>query len=407
MLFRTLSISAMLVLSNGFAVWQPSRLVKMQTQLNLAKKTVTQNKGFQQYGEIDSNYCNLSKDQILDLIRSRNKARRSRNFRKADELLETLNQNNVHLTDTKKLWRADGEIFDINGYSEQEYSKASNSLPITEREEDYVNQKLRDRSKAKLKRDFDTADDIIDELRFLKNVVVDDSALSWRVTEGFKTEYTYGGRRLNNLSEEDIKKIEVLIKQRSDAKGSKNYDLADELLENLEMVHGVRVDDATKSWYFLPKIHDENELMDRPRVSDPRWGESPKESAPENKNESDWSEVDDNVPDGISISDNSDRMPDGISITSDDKPVVPEGISISNESPVPTMPEGVVIESASDHQVPDGISISSDPVPKQPSLSKAALSDFTVPILKDKLRDAGLPVSGRKSELIDRLLNAS
>jgi hypothetical protein len=33
------------------------------------------------------------------------------------------------------------------------------------------------------------------------------------------------------------------------------------------------------------------------------------------------------------------------------------------------------------------------------------LSDLTIPQLKDKLREQGLPVSGKKAELIDRLLS--
>jgi hypothetical protein len=37
---------------------------------------------------------------------------------------------------------------------------------------------------------------------------------------------------------------------------------------------------------------------------------------------------------------------------------------------------------------------------------RASLSTMTVPELKEKLRVAGLPVSGKKSELIARLLEA-
>jgi len=40
-----------------------------------------------------------------------------------------------------------------------------------------------------------------------------------------------------------------------------------------------------------------------------------------------------------------------------------------------------------------------------PTSSSEELSKFTVPKLKEKLRERGLPVSGRKQELIDRLLN--
>ena len=38
------------------------------------------------------------------------------------------------------------------------------------------------------------------------------------------------------------------------------------------------------------------------------------------------------------------------------------------------------------------------------SFSEEELSKLTVPVLKEKLKEAGLPVSGKKAELISRLL---
>ena len=379
----------------------------------MAKKnkqtTTTQNKGFQQYGEINHDYCSLTRDHILDLIRSRNKARRSRNFTTADEILATLNKNNVHLNDSKKLWRADGEIFDIKGYSKMRYTKSSNSKPITAREEEYVKQKLNERSEAKLRRDFNSADDILDELRFLKNIIVDDSALTWRVAEPFKTSYTYGGRRLNNVPEEEISNIERLIRERADAKERKDYAKADKILEDLQIRCGVRVDDTKKTWYFLPKIEDED-YKDAILEKNQRWDKNDTNTRVntrqrnQRKNVPDWSETYENVPErksmpeGNGISSDDKEIPEGISISSSE-PEIPEGISISSSEP--EIPEGISIAGDA---IPDGITISDEPATIKLLPSKSELSGFTVPMLKEKLRAAGLPVSGRKSELIDRLL---
>ena len=66
------------------------------------------------------------------------------------------------------------------------------------------------------------------------------------------------------------------------------------------------------------------------------------------------------------------------------------------------------------HTMPDGITIDTDefepisqgtPVPKQLERQEN-LSECTVPVLKEKLKAAGLPVSGRKADLIDRLINS-
>lgn len=369
--------------------------------------------GFQQFGEpINPSYCRLIEPQILKLIQQRTKARRSQNFKLADEILGNLTKNNVHLHDKKKLWRADGEIFDIKGYEDMEYAKASNSKPITEREEEYVNQKLRDRSSAKLRRDFNMADDILDELKFLKNVEVDDNNFTWQVKEPFKTEYTYGGKRLNNVPEEEILKINGLIKARAEAKERKDYKVADEVLLDLKVGCGVRVDDAKKAWFFLPKFDDDydgyqdNERDgrdssnarsregadlgrdERMRDMDRKYQElQDRQRTPDRSTyvEEEEEKLDTIVPDGISL------VPDGISI-------LPEGISI---------PDGISIPE--DPPMPDGISLSASNEEDtksshaSPSQSLEDLEACTVPMLKEKLREAGLSVSGRKAELIERL----
>lgn len=350
-------------------------------------KPQPQRVGFQQYGgPINHDYCRLTNDQILKKMQQRTKARRARNFELADEILANLNQNSVYFHDKKKLWRADGEIFDIKGYETMEYAKSPQSQPITPREEEYVNQKLRERSNAKLSRDFSTADDILDELKFIKNVMVDDSTLTWKVTEPFKTAYTYGGKRLNNVAEEEIQKIDGMIRDRAKAKEGKSYKVADDIMEDLEVNFGVRVDDSKKSWFFLPKFDDDGGYLDdaserrgRDDVdTNTKWVDEVRKREPDDfraKNEEPEPAVDD----------------------SDEISLVPEGISI---------PDGIGI--AEDPPMPDGISLSSEEDNAKSSQSPALqslenLGTCTVPMLKEKLREAGLPVSGRKAELIERL----
>ena len=345
-----------------------------------------QQRGFQQYGEeINQTYCALSRDRIIQMIRERSKARRGRDFETADQILKTLQINRVFLDDKKKLWRADGEDFDRHGYENAEYTKSSNSRPISPREEEYVNQKLKERSNAKLMKNYDLADDILDELRFLKNVVVDDTKKTWSVSEPFKAEYSYGGRRLNNIPDEEIQKIERLIRERATAKTNKDYKIADEILEELKVVYGIRVDDSRKSWFFLPKFDDENDhFSDESRRSDRQENKTSRRTKQARKRTSDWSEVDKQeatLPDGVTLESEKSTMSDGIALS--EESAMLEGISIS-EGPV---------------SIPEGISIGND----ESAQNTTELESLTVPQLKEKLRAAGKPVSGRKAELIDRL----
>jgi hypothetical protein len=64
------------------------------------------------------------------------------------------------------------------------------------------------------------------------------------------------------------------------------------------------------------------------------------------------------------------------------------------------IPEGV--ESPSGVEIPEGVELSNG---GDSSASQAQLESMTVKLLREKLRDAGMPVSGRKSDLIRRLLD--
>ena len=180
-------------------------------------------------------------------------------------------------------------------------------------------------------------------------------------------------------------------------------------MEDLQIRCGVRVDDTKKTWYFLPKIEDED-YKDAILEKNQRWDKNDTNTRVntrqrnQRKNVPDWSETYENVPErksipeGNGISSDDKEIPEGISISSSE-PEIPEGISISSSEP--EIPEGISIAGDA---IPDGITISDEPATIKLLPSKSELSGFTVPMLKEKLRAAGLPVSGRKSELIDRLL---
>ena len=323
---------------------------------------------WKQFGDkIDPMLCPLSKSEIVSLITERNKARRSRNFELADSILKKLQYNNVYLDDKKKLWRADGESF----HQVPQYRKDPNSKPISDREEAYVQIKVQERAEAKFARKFSVADDILDELRFLKNVVINDDTLTWRVTEAFKTVYEFGGKRLHNVPEETLRSIEQLIKERAEAKDNKDYNVADEILDTLQEDYGVRVDDAKKAWFFLPRPREvEDEIAILKQSGTIARNAKNKNRVKSKQKSRDASEI----PLGISFDDDDDRLPIGISLgTNENREEMPQGVQVNSQ------------DTTCDE------------------MNNIDLNSYTVPQLKDKLREAGLPVSGRKSELVARL----
>jgi len=311
--------------------------------------------------------CKLTAQGIEDLIRKRNQARRARNFSLADKLLSDLNDNNVILDDKKKLWRADGESF--GGDNGRAYRKAPNSKPVSNEDEAYVCAKLEERADAKRRKDYMVADDILDELRFLMNVTVDDQKMTWRVTDPFKTLYTYGGQRMQNVPKESLKQIEQLVRERADAKKTKKYRRADEILEDLKIHFGVRVDDNKKAWYFIQKSKEERTALNDRKETAKKNIDGKRKKKKSKAEVSDWSvlKTDNAVPEAASVEDSGEVMPEGIAIQKLIQSSGTESRSLEHKN-------------------------------------KSELEALTIPRLKDMLRDSGLAVSGRKAELVDRLL---
>ncbi len=370
-------------------------------------KPQTKGKVYQQIGApINPNICSFTKSEILQHIKERTKARRSQNFQKADQILSILKRENVFVNDATKQWRADGRSFidfssggngSTAAYSEDsskgkddnfiEYTKARNSRSISSRDEEYVLHKLRQRHEAKLNRDYDTADDILDELRFLKNVEVDDTKYLYRVVDPFKVEYTFGGKRINNVHPDILQDIESKIKERDSAKKRKDYELADLILKQLTEKYAVRVDDKKKEWHFMRKKENDKgakKLVEKQQKDKP----SRQSDRKDDDSVSDWSAVDNEsngiMPEGISLGDESEEQVNNDEIFS---MPIPEGIVISDyDEPIQGTNTSLSLQQSRDDLV-------------------AELESMTIPILKGKLREAGLPVSGRKMELIERLMN--
>lgn len=340
--------------------------------------------GYEQIGKLDENVCTLSESEIVQLLKQRTKARRARDFQKADELLSNLKSHNVSVNDSTKQWRADGRYFvdfnnkndslDTNDDTKSIYNRARKSRPLTDRDEEYIVRKLKERYMAKLNRDFDLADDILDELRFLKNVEVDDAKRTFCVVDPFKLEYTFGGKRINNIHPDILQQIELKVKKRADAKKQKNYELADTLLSDLTEKHGVRVDDAKKEWHFVMKKKNDLELVKR--------GENEKKPNRKEKPSKRMS-ASELIP-GVSLVQPSNNKTN-YHESSRTKDQIPEGIIIQEDD------SSSFDESEKDVQ----------------TLNESNLETMTVPDLKELLRRAGLPVSGRKAELIERLIKKS
>ena len=116
---------------------------------------------------------------------------------------------------------------------------------------------LLERYNAKKQRDYDTADQIRNELMSTFNIRVDDRSNEWRVDTD---DYAMAGE--NSLSEEDVAFIDSKLKERFACKRVNEYEAADAIRDELGLKFGVSIDDRTKEWAVMEQRNERIAISD-------------------------------------------------------------------------------------------------------------------------------------------------
>jgi cysteinyl-tRNA synthetase len=117
-----------------------------------------------------------------------------------------------------------------------------------------VNELLKERLEAKFDRDFQRADNLLDQLARDFGVSVNDGSKQWRA-DGRSFERTY--KRVGRAEESvDVARVEGLIRERQKARKERDYRSADFILDELLESHGVVLDDQAWSWRVTGGRHD-------------------------------------------------------------------------------------------------------------------------------------------------------
>ena len=344
-------------------------------------------------GPLPSN-SKLTEEQIHELISKRIHYKRQRNYTDADKILTALNTCGIYLHDKRKEYRYDGKS---HFGRTQQYIRRGNVYNLSANDVHIVSQLVEDRSYAKKRREYHIADEISDKLKYRYNVKVDDKHREWSVTMAKSsssdineklTDGTSSPMALNEVEEEYVPSplappdhpthtmsttlkatITNLLSDRIIHRKNKQYKLADAILDSLFENYSIVVDDRTKEWkvILLEKKNgddnvDYNDEFVRGAELSQRSAFVRKRSSEEGTNRKKKKCTKDNIPQEV--------------VGSDEDTII-----------VPTEKE-------------EGITTT-----KKDQLTKMNLQSLTVVELKDQLRQAGLPVSGKKSDLILRLTN--
>lgn len=329
--------------------------------------------------ELDSGTQGVSKEEmdkllpeVNSLIAERLQCKLSRDFQTADAIQEDLRTNyKVDVHDGFKSFRfmGDGEgdwanssrqgdnrqqqgrrDFQVRQYNMRGTLSESDNLDV-----ELVQGLVQKRAIAKSERDYDVADRIRDELKNKYDIVVDDRSGEWSLST---KQYLMVGSS-GNVSNKIIEEIQLALAERMDAKKCGDYETADDIRDDLNAKYGVSIYDNSKEF--------EIEYTGEPDVVD-------------------------NAEESISHADADDEAID-TDAGADDEDIIDTDEDNSNED--------VDIDADITSEDVDTDAGGSEEVSE---LDRETLEALTVPQLKEKLRELSLPVSGRKSELVDRIL---
>ena len=301
---------------------------------------------------------------VQEKLNERAEAKRDRDFRTADGIREDLlREFDVSVNDKMKLWSVGG-VFEEAGGGESSrpargvYTRRGGG-DLSGDQVAEVQDLLMERYKLKKNRDFDAADAIREDLRDRFEISIDDRSSEWRVdTDEYFPAFT------GDLPPETIADVTERLRVRFRLKRERDYDAADEIRDSLGDDYGIIVDDRTKEWKVdgatAVAVTREEETKERDETEDFD------------------SDLDALLDDALSEADDDD---DDEEETSD-----------------------AAVAAQEEAEVEDDDEEDDDDDDDDDSLTEAELTKLTVPVLKEKLREAGLPVSGKKAELVTRLL---
>ena len=360
---------------------------------------------------------------ITSLANERKKFKMMREFDKADAIRDGL-QKRLFIDDRLNEWSVGGDFGEANNikrdmamsFGNRGYAKAPQSLPISAEDEEYIVQRIETRAEAKKDRDFDTADAIREELSGVYGVFIQDKTKMWWIGDADmgssprKTPGEYTRRGGGDLSDEDLGEIQTMIKERFFAKKDRDFNTADEIRDYLRNTYSISLDDRSKEWRVDT---DEYAQVLKPGCIDlpentVKYIESKISERHASKVARDY-DIRDNLRENyeVVIDDRTKEWRCDL-VDNDDLEDIPEDLEteLSEDKDDSWNDElDSILSVQEEHSVETGME---GPVNDEEELDDDEeesddLSSLTVVQLKEKLREAGLKVSGKKTELVERL----
>jgi cysteinyl-tRNA synthetase len=325
-------------------------------------------------------------DEVQRLVELRDTARADRDFDTADRIRDDLFERNIVIDDKRRQWSFG---FCRSAEKLHGYSMAPGSMALEDHDEI---QRLVDlRNEARSERNFDEADQIRDELR-QRNVVINDRVRQWSVghpektgAKGFELPFTRRGGGEISKENEDV--IVSLLKDRDECKRDRHFQSADRIRDRLKDEFQVGIDDRNREWHQITACY----LISADSAS---VAEDIRQLIQQKIDDRAQAKLDREYDLADEI---RDELMKDFNVSIDDQ--------IKEWSILSGLDKGgaAQVEEEDDTTKETSKAVSLEVEQDDEATAHEDLSALTVPELKEKLRDAGLPVSGKKSELVERL----
>lgn len=393
----------------------------------------------------DDHSDNVDAEKVNDLIAQRLQFRKTGDFDQADDIRDhLLKEHGVTLWDKDRVWttnrdrRGGSNRHGSNGrYGRQENGRrergprgpraprdfgptghdytqvgdidpAACTLSVSE-----IDALLAERLQAKMSRDFSTADGIQSHLTD-QGVFVMDGFKEWRAdgqewdrsqrndvrggANNVVREYTQRGP-CKDIPAEEVQEIEEKMKYRSQFKAERNYDEADAIKFELSDKYDITIDDKKRTW----AVRSEEYLLARDSFETP----DEETQAIIGKELGIRTVAKQNGDFDTADAIREDLMKKyGVIINDRFKEYAVEQRSEYEEWETANgndYEQDIVAKVEEEEEEEEDAS--EEEVASEGEVNEEELQTLTVPVLKEKLRSAGLPVSGKKAELIERLLS--
>ena len=321
--------------------------------------------------------CRLTEDQIHILIAKRLQCKKRQDYADADKILKALQTNGIHVQDKARKYRIDGE--NHFGRKESQYVRRGGTYGLSPEDVAEIASLVEERARHKKTREYHLSDELTDILKDRFGVKLNDKKREWSVSGGgdaasntelyVPTPLAPHDHPTHTMDDRTKEVIQNQLLERSKARHNKQYKEADRIRDELMRGYSILIDDVTKEW----------KVVTTDGIDDGEEDGFAKEARLSQRS-------------AFARRTNSQSLGE---VASQRQQMMGKAEERGNN---PATDAATAVTAAATE--------SNDESSSELKQRKQQLASLTVVVLKDKLRAAGLPVSGKKADLIERIISS-